>query len=76
MNDRCSIVDIKVNLGWKLLIDGDLFVFLVGVGGAVLREKTNELLVIKERVRNIEFWKVTSIRIGMKIDFFFVVTWR
>ena len=76
MNDRCSIVDIKVNFGWKLLIDGDLFVFLVGVGGAVLREKTNELLVIKERVRNIEFWKVTSIRIGMKIDFFFVVTWR
>jgi hypothetical protein len=30
----------------------------VGVGGAVLRDKTNELLVIKERVRNIEFWKV------------------
>ncbi|CAF0826642.1 unnamed protein product [Adineta steineri] len=30
----------------------------VGVGGAVLRNKTNELLIIKERVRNMEFWKL------------------
>jgi hypothetical protein len=36
----------------------------VGVGGAVLRDKTNELLVIKERVRNIEFWKVKEIQIN------------
>ena len=35
---------------------------LVGVGGAVLREKTNELLIIKERVRNREFWKVKAPR--------------
>ncbi len=35
--------------------------YLVGVGGAVLRDKTNELLVIKERIRNIEFWKVKQI---------------
>lgn len=34
------------------------FYYLVGVGGAVLRNKTNELLIIKERVRNFEFWKV------------------
>ncbi|CAF4413586.1 unnamed protein product [Rotaria socialis] len=34
----------------------------VGVGGAVLHSKTNELLVIKERVRNREIWKVTSMR--------------
>ncbi|CAF3330849.1 unnamed protein product [Rotaria socialis] len=30
----------------------------VGVGGAVLHSKTNELLVIKERVRNREIWKL------------------
>jgi hypothetical protein len=36
----------------------------VGVGGAVLRNKTNELLVIKERVRNIEIWKVKEIQIN------------
>ena len=34
----------------------------MGVGGAVLREKTNELLIIKERVRNREFWKVKAPR--------------
>ena len=33
---------------------------LVGVGGAVLRDQTNELLIIKERVRNREFWKVKT----------------
>ncbi|CAF1004473.1 unnamed protein product [Rotaria magnacalcarata] len=30
----------------------------VGVGGAVLHSKTNELLVIKERIRNLEIWKL------------------
>ena len=35
----------------------------MGVGGAVLREKTNELLIIKERVRNREFWKVNAPRL-------------
>jgi len=40
-----------------------MFKILVGVGGAVLRKQTNELLVIKERIRNIEFWKVCSISI-------------
>ena len=52
---------------------------LVGVGGAVLREKTNELLIIKERVRNREFWKVKApshellptVRIS-----FFIAAWR
>ena len=34
----------------------------MGVGGAVLREQTNELLIIKERVRNREFWKVKALR--------------
>ncbi len=37
--------------------------YIVGVGGAVLRDKTNELLVIKERVRNLEFWKVKDLYI-------------
>lgn len=39
------------------------FCRIVGVGGAVLREKTNELLIIKERVRNREFWKVREVTI-------------
>jgi hypothetical protein len=40
-----------------------LFCYLVGVGGAVLRDKTNELLIIKERIRNLEFWKVKEMYI-------------
>ncbi|CAF4427258.1 unnamed protein product [Rotaria sp. Silwood2] len=30
----------------------------VGVGGAVLHNKTNELLIVKERIRNREIWKL------------------
>jgi len=44
-----------VEINWTFNV---LFCYVVGVGGAVLRDKTNELLIIKERVRNLEFWKV------------------
>ncbi|CAF1295899.1 unnamed protein product [Adineta ricciae] len=40
----------------------------VGVGGAVLREKTNELLIIKERVRNLEFWKLPGGAVELSED--------
>lgn len=51
--------DIKVEE--KFVVDSEMKRKIsVGVGGAVLREKNNDLLVIKERVRNLEFWKVKT----------------